>query len=119
MNKWLVLLLILVTGVAISVLSLFVPHTDKNQYCFTIDVNNGVESALGRQNATDSPPTYAVKRGFPLTYYQEPFPSNCVAPSNTTTKSAINMGDLVADIAVWSAVTLAVCAIFSRIGRKR
>jgi len=76
---------------------------DQHRSCF---VNNAfadepaIQAAASPGASGVSAPTYATVRGFPLRYYEEPFPANCVS-YNASTGGVFNTAHLAYDFLIW------------------
>jgi hypothetical protein len=128
MNKTMPLIVIaLVCSIAATGLTFLMSDQNTKISCFEPDIIMGANNPLldevrppSTMNA-DSPPVYAIERGFPVKYYRQAFPANCTLPDgfDAPTSSQLEIGHLVIDLLVWAALTCLVLFGFKRVRSKR
>lgn len=98
------LYLIVAIALAATAATFFVSKHDTQQSCFMNDtIIQGDAEAIPKHSV---PATYAVVRGYPFGYYQEPWPAGCVPASNSVVSTTFNTAHLSYDLLIWLAVAV-------------
>ena len=113
-----IIIIAAVVAIVATALTLFAQTHNTRMSCFEPDIVMGADIAhpltteLRAPGATssDSPPVYAIEKGFPLKYYRQAFPAACTFPDGgpAPTSSQIDAGHLAIDLLAWFILVLAV-----------
>lgn len=93
------LYLIVAIALAATAASFFIVRNSSSQSCTTIQA---VETA----SAPTEEKLHAKVHGYPLGYYQEPLPLNCMSGYTSPSRSIFNTAHLAYDFLIWLGVTI-------------
>jgi hypothetical protein len=102
----------LVLGGLITGATYAVGHHNPQITC-TVQAQGAVPQSIQWQNAWDDahPPIRAQEKGFPFSYYRQPFPADCIPNENISPQTGLMTKYLVLDYLIWALAALAACGI--------